>query len=154
MGFAACILVAFLFVSVYKWENERVLDGGVAGEYVNGNASFLFCIDESGENDGLFYARGWVMRQGVETASVDTQVALIDADDHVWLMNTVMEKRDSVTQYYNDGVNYDNSGFYGSCKEKKLIGDETYEVGIVLVADGKKYLIKTGSMYQRSNAQS
>jgi hypothetical protein len=143
LAIIGCLLVSFLFSFTYCYDNQRVIISGNEKDYLAGK-DYLWTIDSISKTAQQYVIEGWVAKLGSNLDFVDRRIVLIDPAGQLYGLNTVMVKRISVTEFFKDGFNYDNSGISAACLLNKLKPNEIYTIGIIVrEKDGTKYLIKT-----------
>lgn len=143
LAFLGCFLISALFSFTYRYDNQRVTISGNAKDYPAGK-DYAWYIDSISKSEKQFVIEGWVAKLGSNLDYADRTVVLIDQEGQLHNLNTIMVKRTSVSDYYKDGFNYDNSGISAACLITDLKPKEIYNVGIIVKEkNGAKYLIKT-----------
>jgi hypothetical protein len=105
---------------------------------------YFYYIDSITKNDEQVRIEGWVAKLGQDIDYINRTVVLIDSQGQLYHLNTVMVVRNNVTEYFNDGHNYDNSGISAACMLSDLQPNETYKVGVIIrEKDGSKSLLIT-----------
>lgn len=145
LGFLCCFLISLTFSAVYKYDNERMTQAGNIRDYqVDSDHTYSWYIDSVTTNEKQNVIEGWAAQPGEDIDYVDRTVVLLDAQGTIYRLNSIMVKRTSVTDYFKDGHNYDNSGFRAAVLFKNLQVGETYTVGIIVKEkDGSNELVKT-----------
>lgn len=89
---------------------------------------------------------GWCAIAGKETNPISIHVLLKDINKNIYYkLPTSIVKRDDVTSYMNDSIDYSNSGFNASLNYSGLnFGSMTYEVVLLYEVGGDVYLIPSG----------
>ncbi len=115
---------------IFKIDNEIIRKIEV-GDIPNLNNEYKYYIDEITNSEDKLNIAGWCVVVGKGTRWVNNKFILIDDDKVGYVLNTVMQQRPSVTEFINDGINYDNSGLVGNGNIKNL-PEGKYNVGILL----------------------
>lgn len=143
LGIVICMIISGVIAIVYKWDNERLVIENNKKDYpiVNVDNWWIDYADIQGEQ---YVVEGWISRLGTNLDNVDRRIVLIDENGQLYKMNTIMVTRQSVTEHFNDGNNYDNAGIKAACLVSDLKPNTTYTIGI-LINDGKDeaYLVET-----------
>lgn len=90
---------------------------------------------------------GWIVVPGHEIVQYETTLVLYSETGNAYAFPTKMVTRTDVTEYFDDGLNYDASGYQVRVRKSKIKGN-SYYIGFILVVDRERYLIKTGREYQ------
>lgn len=129
-----------------NWNTKKVAIIDV-GDYKRGEWNGLRCgMEEISAENNTLRIRGWVMQVGQETNNDDISVILYDPDSDIFFcVPTEYEKRIDVTEYFNEGVNYDNSGFLVNMSLDGFEQDtKQYEVCISYRSGNSSYLLHIG----------
>lgn len=85
---------------------------------------------EVSSDENYFYLRGWSCILGESILDVDVSLILWDEEEQKgYLIPTKLQERPDVTTHFNDGYNYDNSGFVAVIRKDKL-KEKKYKVYI------------------------
>ncbi len=144
----AIILTGILSSVIIFLDNNRIEREDVSNMIVN-NGEINYNIDLI-DKDDLKYVniQGWASKLGNSISIVECYVCVKDIkDNEYYRINTMKVIRTDVTDYFNDGFNYDNSGFFAKFSEKK-IGQGTYEICLLYLNDGNNILVPTGRMIE------
>jgi hypothetical protein len=109
----------------------------------------ICCFDETNEIDGnRLDVRGWFLIEGYQSSTVTMHILLKNrVTNDCYELPTAILTRTDVTESFDDGINYDNSGFYASTYSKKFDFESTsYEIAILYETGGNQYLYNTGSV--------
>ena len=88
---------------------------------LGGEEKINFCIDDASVENGIVFILGWAFEKGQSIETYDLRVALKEHDsDKAYVLPTEMLIRNEVTQAYNDGFNYDASGFLSRAYASRL----------------------------------
>lgn len=92
--------------------------------------------------------RGYCFIQGRETSPVSIYVLLMDIETKkCYQLPTTVQTREDVTSFYNDGTNYDNSGYYVFVNAARLKLDrKRYEIKILYTIENDTFLVSTGQL--------
>ncbi|RRD95376.1 hypothetical protein EII17_03785 [Clostridiales bacterium COT073_COT-073] len=127
------IIISFMigvcFVVVYKVDNEQLVELGSLKKYEIG-AEGIFIVDQYYLENKALYIEGCFLRLGEDLDYVNSSFVLIDESEICWAINTIPTKRESATEFFNDGYNYDDSGLKGYIPLSKLKRGK-YRIGIV-----------------------
>lgn len=111
-------------------------------------------IDEASYEDERIYVRGWIMQRGVTPTQINVSVALKGENSNNYIIvPTKSVERTDVTEYFDDGTNYDRSGFMAMINPqiyKTLLNDDYYEIYIVYNTDLIYRLVKTGKVVEKN----
>ncbi len=134
------ILISLMFVMIYRYDNERLISLGQVSDYQTSD-EYVVIIDDIQLTKLTLSIFGCSVKLGEDINYVNKQYVLIDEENQIIGMNTVVVDRKSATEYYNDGFNYDKSGLNGQCLTKYLDKRTIYKVGMVIKElDGNRYL--------------
>lgn len=97
------------------------------------------------END-ILTVKGWVVQIGQEIQTFDIATALYRPEDNtLYELPTQYEQRSDITERFNDGTSYDNSGFLTKALINQFnMSEYQYELCIVFKSNDCKYLLHTG----------
>lgn len=89
--------------------------------------------------------RGWIVKQGVEIDNISLHVVFRNTTNNTWyVLPTTIEERPDVTEYFNDGLDYDYCGFYASAPNEEISADEyDFEIYILMVLNEEQYFVDT-----------
>lgn len=126
LGIIAVLLsfvLSITFIQTYKLERETIKPYHISKDVIIVNAddtvykTYLDSFDNTSEL-GYISAKGWAVKIGQPlTGYTNLSFLLRDVDGNFYKMKTVSENRQSVTDYFNDGVDYGNSGFWAWGKD-------------------------------------
>ncbi|MCI8641964.1 MAG: hypothetical protein HFG79_00545 [Lachnospiraceae bacterium] len=111
---------------------EMDLDNIIFAEDSDG---YLVCVDSlKRSEDGVTLTEnyielsGWMIRSGESVRDVSIKIIFrnMDTNEYLIIPTTVVERRD-VTQYFNDGCNYDNCGYSVKIRKSRKINVELYD---------------------------
>lgn len=116
--------------------------------YANGDV-FLCNIDNiTLDDDGDI--SGWIIKKGESIKIVAIKVILQDTvTQKSYVVPTQVLVREDVTEFFDDGTNYDNSGFIVETKNLDYsldIGNHDYQIFIYLDINGSECIVQTGLM--------
>lgn len=142
------IIISFLHIYIYKWDNERVIDIGEIGDFESNYGYYDYYVDEFKIDNGSIVAEAWVIKKGEDVSYCDRRIVLISKNNrHVYGVNTVMRNRDEVTEYYHDGHYYSHSGIHALVNKseiEKITEDKNFIMGVVIgEEDLQKRIIMT-----------
>lgn len=103
----------------------------------NFNHRFKYYIDKIDIDEKYINIRGWTVVIGENSVNYHIKIALQTKDDYL-IYNTNNENRSDVTAHFNDGFNYDNSGFKVQIDKTNLNRAE-YALKIILNNKDNKY---------------
>lgn len=137
---AALLLAGIVYIDASRL---RVLD---PQDYGTGE-NLQYWLYNAEQVEDMFQVRGWIVHTGEPIETYDIVVVLHDLGKDVYYQcPTQREERTDVTEYMNDGINYDDSGFISNTLVKKLNLQTTrYEVCIAYRNNGERELVKTGT---------
>lgn len=148
--FIGCFLISLAFSLAYKYDNERIVLVGTVNDYHLDSGAYSWYIDSISKTEKQYVIEGWIAKLGKDLGYVDRTIVLITSQGEVYRLNTVMVNRTSVTDYFKDGRNYDNSGIRAAVLLNELNAKGTYTIGIIVKEkDGSIYLIKTDKTIAR-----
>ncbi|MFU0831514.1 MAG: hypothetical protein ACFWUC_01020 [Oscillospiraceae bacterium] len=143
LALLGCFLISVAFSAVYRYDNQKVIISGHETDYAAAE-DYSYYIDSITKNDKQVRIEGWVAKLGQDIDYVNRTIVLIDTKGQLYHLNTVMVVRTSVTEYFNDGHDYDHSGICAACMLSDLQPDETYKVGVIIrEKDGSTSLLIT-----------
>ena len=149
--FIGCLLISLAFSLAYKYDNEHiVLVGNVNDYHLDSDSAYSWYIDSISKTEKQYVIEGWIAKLGKDLDYVDRTIVLITSQGQIYRLNTVMVNRASVTDYFKDGHNYDNSGIRAAVLLNELNAKGTYTIGIIVKEkDGSIHLIKTDKTIAR-----
>lgn len=141
------ILILCFFLS---WHEMRCKNFDISGlTTVSSEEEVLINIDKAkykyiNDYDGNeLKIKGWCIIKGKETAPVAMHVLLKNKKSNKYIeLPTSLDIRNDITEHFNDGVNYDNSGF--SVDLYKKLQPANYEIVILYELGEEKFLIPSG----------
>ncbi len=145
------LLAGIVFMSVYYaliiYDNTKVEKFDIS-DYQIGNEQAEFSIDSLNIGKTSTTLRGWEVTKGVSTELVNTHFVLVD-DSYGYILNTEVENRNDVTVFFNDGLNYDNSGIVSLFLNSKFEKGKEYNIYILYENESLniKYLLDTGKKF-------
>ncbi len=140
--FFLILISGFLFAGLIYVDNSLVKKLDISGLQKNVN-EVIFSIDSIEEKDYISI-RGWAYKKGINISIVECFVAVRNiSTNECFRVNTIKENRPDVTKYFNDGLNYDNSGIYAKFSKRKL-GKGVYEIILLYFSDNSHILVPTG----------
>lgn len=125
-----CIFVSLLFVIAFKLDNEVVR---VQSEktYVYEGKVCRYFIDDINHADKYLDISGWFIEPNYAPNYINRQIVLLDNEENMYKLNTHMIKREDVTKAFDDGQNYDNSGFSAHGLIKQIEKNKEYKIGFL-----------------------
>lgn len=128
----------------------KKIDGGLY-EVKNLNEGYVLCLDNVQHeyedtplvNDSLRIS-GWMIKPGEDTNSVRMRIVLRDDDTGEYLvLPTALLQRPDVTANYDDGHNYDVSGFEVKISPRKIdLENSKYMLMMLYFLNGEEFLIE------------
>lgn len=143
------LLLAIWILLVHNSTGIKKIDGEIY-PVKNISDGYALCLDEiKCENDNILLTEdlleisGWMIKQGEDTNNVRLRVVLRNEVTGEYLMlPTTLLQRPDVTDYYNDGHNYDVSGFEAKISQKDIdLENCKYLVMGLYFLNGEEYLI-------------
>lgn len=104
-----------------------------------------YAIEDYVINNNILQVNGWVREIGKEITIYDISVVLHDVENGIFFeLPTQYIERKDVTEFFNDGINYDNSGFIS----RSFITDfdlerKQYEACIAYRSDNSHIMVHT-----------
>lgn len=142
-GLLICFLISMSFILLYKHDNGRLTNLGTVSDY-NTTNDYIVIIDDYVIDASYLSIYGCALKLGKNIDYVNNQFVLIDDNDRIYGLNTIVVDRPSATEYYNDGFNYDKSGLQAHCKIGHLVDNENYKIGLIITEyDRSNYLVVT-----------
>lgn len=96
--------------------------------------NYTYSIDEISDSKTLgeyIYVKGWAIHKGVNFDHFNTQLVLYQNDlKDTLVFELSMQTRTDVTTAFNDGYNYDSSGFSVNI-DSSMVGDNEYNIAIL-----------------------
>lgn len=109
---------------------------------------YSYSIDALSEQNYKYDSiSGWVVVNGHEVLQYETQVVLYTDDGYAVAVPMKMVERADVTADFNDGNDYDMSGFQGLIR-KKISDGKDCKIGFLIDVDHELCLIRTGQVYE------
>lgn len=135
------ITLAFCFLIYTDMGHVKVITVSQFSDREN----ISFSVDSKGVNNDIVEISGWALEKGQNINTYDTSVALKEKDsDKIYILPTQLVNREDVTKFFNDGFNYDASGFLSRAYTSKLSDSDTkYEIVLLIKNNGKDYVIDT-----------
>lgn len=142
-------IVIMLVCAFFSWHEMRIVnmdteDLPMIDYEVDHTLTFDKFIFEP--NDNEINLEGWCVVEGASTGPIEIQVLLKEIDgENCYCLPTSLQKRPDVTQFFDDGNNYDYSGFKINMGLEKLdFNNISYKVLICYNVDEKNYLFDSG----------
>lgn len=123
-----------------------------ANNYMRSNN--LQCgIEEVNLDNDILTVNGWIVHRGKESMNSDISVTLYNlTDKSFFVLPTEYKNRTDVTEFINDEINYDDSGFQTSISIQQLNPTQVcYEICILYRNQETTYLLHTGQYVGGSN---
>lgn len=139
------ILLGTVFAGLIYLDYNRVKEIDISNMEIN-SGDIQFHIDSVNNdlNSNYINIRGWAFKSGSNLSTVECYAGLMKiSTKEVYKVNTVKEAREDVTTQFNDGYNYDNSGFFANFSKKKLEKGE-YEIILLYLSDNNNIFVPTG----------
>jgi hypothetical protein len=137
---SVCISIFCILVFI---DNQSVKSISATNLQVN-NGSVQYYIDDVNIGKHTININGWAVKQGEDLKNVKTYVGLKNVQNNdILMLNTEMTKRDDLNNYFNDGHNYQNGGYFAKVLKYKLREKEKYEVCIIYQSDENNILVDT-----------
>lgn len=147
MGIVVLIIIQQFLV--YNCIKIQEIDSNIAS-MKRLSDGYTFALDEclyEGDSSPLtrdrFKITGWLIKRGEDTARVTLRIVLnnIDTGECLLLPTTLLQRGD-VTSAYDDGHNYDNSGFSVNLPLSVIDFDNVnYSLMALYSLNGEEYLI-------------
>lgn len=116
----------------YKWSQESVTTTG-----------YIVNIDDVVNNGETISISGWLIKEGVDIGVIDRYVVVKNTEtQESFKVPTEVITRPDLKTYLNDGVNYEDSGFFAVISLEELTKNTPYEVYIVDASDEMMHSIK------------
>lgn len=134
--------ISILYCGILYYRNDKV-DIIKESGWDQGKDKMQCCIDGFGDEEDTISLSGWCIVSGEDIGYANYYVVFHNiAEDSYYRVNTVYKQRADVTAYFNDGYNYDNSGFYTRVRKCNLPEGE-YEVCIWYLCNDYNLLYTT-----------
>ncbi len=137
---ALSIILPVLFIMLFIHDNEKI-------EKISlDEATELSMVTEYGieniivDNTNIFLS-GWLIEKPDTISKVNRNFILSDGNN-TYKLNTIMEKRSDITERWNNGNNYDNSGLQGNGLIKYLNKGQ-YRIGFLIINNSEQYYYMT-----------
>jgi hypothetical protein len=141
IGLLLSCIISLIFGILYKHDNEKVIYMGNISDYELAGENYFFIVHHSVITENKLYIHGALLKRGTNLDYVNNRYVLIDKDNKLYGIKSIMINRPDVTEFFNDGYNYNNSGLDGQTRAYKINNGE-YTVGAIIIErDGKKYLV-------------
>ena len=107
----------------------------------------LGVIDELIEHQSTVKVKGWTFLKDKDATDNEIEIVFV-GNDQAYIFSTKPVLRADVTQYYNDGHNYDNSG-YETLVNKNDIPKGNYTIGLLVrdTSNGEESLTMTDKTF-------
>ena len=134
--------------SLFQYADYHGMETISMGDYQS-SEDFSYSIEEmSSVNSDYGYIRGWVLLDGRDIHMFNSRLVLYKKDtDEARILSLKMQIRTDVTERFDDGHNYDASGFEGRI-DKAYLEDGDYYIGFLLTCDQGDILVKTGEVLE------
>jgi uncharacterized membrane protein len=106
----------------------------------NSSDDLLYNIEEISSELDPIYCSGWAFIPKENSAN-STIIIILESDIIMYAIPTVNVQRKDVTSYFNQNMNYDNSGFYSKIDKQKL-KKGIYKVGFLISNDKNRQFFK------------
>ncbi len=138
------IIIVIVLLVIYFDEN-RVQEVKIDNYSEDGNIAYH--IDEFDWGENYANVKGWACFRGGNYEVVNTNIALRECDsDKVYIIPTQIEERTDITELFNDGYDYKNSGIVACINADSLDVDKKYEIIVLLKNNTGSYMVKTGEI--------
>lgn len=135
LGLLFALIVFYDKQNIHKINNE---------DYIETKGDISYVIDSVDYNEDSISIIGWAYKMGQDIKNYDTEIVLNNITTNEFItIPTDMVIRKDVTEFFNDGFNYDCSGFSSKVLNRKLNRNDTYNIYILYRNDSHNYLIKT-----------
>lgn len=138
-------------LGIYKLPNSKsnfsVEDIEITSTKNSDQIEYTFDIDDSGQC--YFIDNGWAFLKSTHDATDDSVYIVLSAKNNHHLFRTYQIYRPDVSRHFKKELDY--SGFHSAIPKNK-IGHKKYEVGILIISEGKDYYQKTNKTIQRKRA--
>ncbi|MCC8041969.1 MAG: hypothetical protein LIO69_00325 [Oscillospiraceae bacterium] len=93
---------------------------------------FIDSISDSNTQGEYTYVRGWVLHEGEDLIHFNTELVLYSDDlSEAFVFRTKMQSRTDVTTHFDDGYDYDSSGFVVNIKNSLLDDDTVWYIAFL-----------------------
>lgn len=138
------ISLGIIFAGIIYLDNNLVREVDITDMEPN-QENVSFCIDAISDNNNYISVRGWAFKKGISISTVECYVGVVNEESgDCYRVNTVKEDRTDVTSAYNDGFDYDKSGFY-TLFNKRLLREGNYEICLLYYSDNNNTFVPTGT---------
>lgn len=128
--------------------NYSVEDIEITSTKNSDQIEYAFDIDDSGQC--YFIDNGWAFLKSTHDATDDSVYIVLSAKNNHHLFRTYQIYRPDVSRHFKKELDY--SGFHCAIPKNK-IDHKKYEVGILIISEGKDYYQKTNKTIQRKRAK-
>lgn len=136
-----CIMIPLILIILFNYDNEKLTSLGNISDY-NLTNEYITIIDDVQQTKNKTTIYGCSLKLGENLDYVNKQYVLVDDENRVIGINTVVTDRTSATEYFNDGFNYDKSGLNGQFATKYINNEVNYKIGILIKEkNGATYLV-------------
>lgn len=144
------MIIVILLCKFLSWNEMKIKKINISGiqELTEEDGAICY-FDESNEIEGeRLDIRGWFLIKGYQSTTVNLHILLKNnTTNDCYELPTAILTRTDVTENLNDGIDYDNSGFYTNAYNKKFdFENSSYEIAILYETENNKYLYNTGSV--------
>lgn len=113
-------------------------------EYILVQEGIDYYIDEVNYTHNAITIQGWAIKKGENIDVSECYIVLKDTSSGEYMkIPTKIISRGDLTEYFNDGFNYDYSGFFAKVLDKKLNKNSDFDIYILYQNNNEKYLIDT-----------
>lgn len=146
-------------INVPQIDKDQFLNKNYSDYSIDDNANYSWCLDEKNykfknTNEVLdsIYIKGWFYKNNQDTNNVVLKVLLKDSITKQWYtLDTKTQPREDVTKFFNDGHNYDNSGFIANIPSEFIsnIEDHNFEIYILYRQNDLESLVNLNQFLNR-----
>lgn len=112
------IILPLLFILLFLYDNTKIPEISL-DEMLEISDITEYGIETAEIIDGNIVLKGWLIETPNTISRIDRNFILSDGNT-AYKLNTIMQTRNDITERWNDGNNYDNSGLEGNGAVKYL----------------------------------
>lgn len=141
-----CIMVGiWLFLAWHELKNKKIDISDYSIFTASDNC--LYAVDEVVLNDSDGMINGWLIKKGEDIGAISIKVLLYEQDSNQCVaFPTKIVKREDVTSHFDDGKNYDYSGYYAritSIGSKLQLRNREYTLMFLVNSNGEEFIFNT-----------
>lgn len=119
IGISLIVVISLFYCGIIYWNNSRIIE--IGEQSYDTKEELTIHVEHYSENEDSVTINGWCLKEKEDIGFANYYVVLHELNSKKYYkVNTGYQRRDDVTEHYNDGHNYGNSGFYANINKNKL----------------------------------